>query len=224
MCNLDASGFQFAETIYEIKFQRVLFGFIKCYQLMLLTKVSVPNNENEIRDMFLSKEYLKGKSFKEKQELDSYLFDKETSEDSGGIADIRVLPINPLRDDDAYYLIECKRLNDRNTDGKSGLNGEYIKNGIMRFTSNKYSAYYGISGMIGFVVEKMDICNNTSKINTLLNSKFKNANTIDELTKKSLNKFPYCYQSKHKDSQEKTIDIYHLMLDFSDNITPSIKK
>ena len=224
MSSLNANNFKPGSQAYHQEFEKILVGIVSCYQTMLKDRVLVPNNnEEKIRDII--KKYLNDNNFREINQLNSYLFEAEPLEGLGGKVDIKVMTRNTFEDTDSYYIIECKRLNDQNTSGTSGLNGKYIENGVMRFTSNKYSAHHGVNGMIGFVVKEMDIDKNINKINTLLsNPRFKNANTIDKLTKKSLNKFLYCYQSKHKDSQKKTIDIYHLMLDFSDNITPSIKK
>lgn len=221
MSNFSANNFKLAPKTHTQELIEILAGFVKCYQVMIDNKIVVANNENIIRDKFLSKEYgLKNTQFKKEVGLTSYFFDKETSEDSGGIADIRVLSQNSFSDDNAYYLIECKRLDNTNTKGVSGLNAEYIKNGIMRFTSNWYSTYYELNGMIGFVVEEMNIDNNVNDINQLLlNPKFNDANTVENLiSQENLSDFPYYYQSKHEDSKKEKINIHHLMFDFSNNI------
>ena len=66
--------------------------------------------------------------------LNDFYFDKEVPEQDGR-ADIKVLTRNCFEDDDAYYIIECKRLDNINTTGIAGLNAEYIKNGICRFVT-----------------------------------------------------------------------------------------
>ena len=79
--------------------------------------------------------------------------------------------------------------------------------------------YDGTAGMIGFVVEKMDIHQNVSAINTLLAEHFIQISTEEALTYKSIvSDFKYSYFSRHKIDGIVKI-IYHLMFDFSDNIT-----
>ena len=124
-----------------------------------------------------------------------------------------------FEDQEAYYVIECKRLNNTNTSGSSGLNSEYIQNGIHRFTSKKYSSYYSVNGMIGFIVEDLNIEENTERINTLLLGSMNEINTIQQLTKSShIKNFAYQYISQHTDIDKSEIKIYHLMFDFKDNI------
>lgn len=89
-----------------------------------------------------------------------------------GRIDIRVMPVNPFISDDAYYILECKRLDAKRQTGTSGLNAEYISEGICRFVSEKYSSYYKVNGMIGFVIEPMDLQDNVASINTLLLSQY----------------------------------------------------
>lgn len=60
--------------------------------------------------------------------------------------------INLFINDDVYYIIECKRLDINNLNGISGLNGEYILEGICCFVFLKYLCYYKINGMIVFIV------------------------------------------------------------------------
>lgn len=183
---------------------------------MISQNVSLNNDENSIRDYMLHN-YLKKQWFKEKHEITNYLFDPELPENTGRV-DIRIMPVNPLINDEAYYVIECKRLNTKNQNGKTGLNAEYVSEGICRFVSKKYSTYYKTNGMIGFVVESIDIHKNVTSINTLLTASFTQANTTRILSKRNIVKgFDYSYYSKHSIDAEEII-IYHLMLDFSKNI------
>ena len=55
------------------------------------------------------------------------------------------------------------------------------KEGIKRFTIDQYSAYYGVNGMIGFVIEKMNIDNNINNINQLLENQSPQITTIKKL-------------------------------------------
>ncbi|HNY45036.1 MAG TPA: hypothetical protein PKH15_10150 [Bacteroidales bacterium] len=223
---ISATNFEHSGSFYENEFEDILRGIFVCYQCIILSGAKLPNDENHIRDEILLK-YLKNDSFKEQHfNLASYHFDKETIENSGR-ADIRILPVNPYVGDKAYYIIECKRLNNQNLSGTTGLNSEYVKNGICRFViTNYYSTYFGVNGMIGFVVDNLDIANNIANINSfldkdLINDKKEtvNAMAVQEIKQKELcENFQYSYTSKHKTSSEKEIILYHLMFDFSKNI------
>lgn len=216
---LNASGYFFNDTIYTREFEEILSKITLCYKLMKSNSENIPlNDENGIRDIFLSRRrYLKNETIKKTIGLENYLFDRETSEDlSVGRVDIRIMPINPFINDEAYYIIECKRLDNKANRGTSGLNAKYIENGINRFVTDYYSSYYNTNAMIGFVVESMDIHSNISDINFLLNSKFKNINTESNITKENfIPEFEYHYSSKHTSNNNSTIKLYHLMFDFS---------
>lgn len=213
---LNASGFPFAKIDYDLEFEKILSKIIVCYRCMIRDKVSLLNNENLIRDYIL-KNYLKKQWFKEQNGLTNLLFDCELPENKGRI-DIRVIPVNPLVSDDAFYIIECKRLNAKNPTGITGLNAEYISEGMCRFVSQKYSSYFGVSGMIAFVVQPINISENVHAINQLLKTSFTQANTILELQYWQITPgFNYSYRSTHK-VNESHIALYHLMLDFSKHI------
>jgi len=213
---IDASAFKYNLIYSNSEFEDILKGIISCYYSMVSNKIRLPHNDEEaIRDTMLSKDYLKGYNFKEDHPpLSNYHFDKETSENKGR-ADIRILHINPYISDDTYYIIECKRL-----DGNKELNRKYIAEGIIRFTNEKkYPFYNDTAGMIGFVVEKIDINKNVLSINELLKQEFSNIDTEETITEKTIiSDFEYSYFSKHKVNNASKI-IYHLMFDFSDNIS-----
>ena len=214
--DLNASGYGQNLTFYNNEFEGVLYGIIACYNCMIASKVILPNDENQIRDRILAN-YLKRDWFKRQYSIVNYLFDKEIAEMTGRV-DIRVMPINPFVNDEAYYIIECKRLNSQNQTGISGLNAEYIKEGIYRFVSGKYSSYFKTNGMIGFVVDIMDIHRNIMTINELLKSHFLQSNTTQFLTERKIeSSFQYTYCSKHSIDQKEVL-LYHLMFDFSKNI------
>ena len=213
---LNASGFEQNSKFYNAEFEIILSKIISCYRQMLADNVTLRNDENGIRDYMLTN-YLKKQWFKRRFDITGFLFDKELVENTGRI-DIRIMPLNPFIADEAYYIIECKRLNSKNQTGKSGLNSEYISEGICRFVNNKYSSYYKTSGMIGFVVESIDIDKNVTSLNTLLDTSFTHSNTINQLTKKSIvSDFPFSYYSTHTSNKDELL-IYHLMLDFANYI------
>lgn len=214
--SLNASGYKYNSVYYHEEFEHILSKIIECYNIMLSEKVTVINNENSIRDKILY-DYLKKTKYKRRLELTDYLFDPELPENKGRI-DIRIMPINPFINDEAYYIIECKRLDTKNQNGTTGLNGKYISEGICRFVTSKYSNYYKTNGMIGFVVQPMNINNNINCINGLLNNQSFQANTIQNLQLRKIeDSFEYSYCSTHNIGKEDIV-IYHLMLDFSNNI------
>lgn len=128
----------------------------------------LPNNENAIRSIMLE-EYLKPqrKSYK----MQGYKFEPETQENYigngvySGRIDIRVSMKSNFEKDEAYYVIECKRI-----DGSTDLNKKYVEDGIARFVVEKYSSYFGRNIMLGFVVKKIDILDNVQKIVNIQNA------------------------------------------------------
>lgn len=214
--DLNASAFAHSGVFYDAEFETVLSKMLACYYQIIADKVSLKNNENSIRDIMLYN-YLKKQEFKIKHQLTNFLFDPELPESTGRI-DIRVMPVNPFVNDNAYYIIECKRLDAKAMNGTSGLNGEYIAEGICRFVSEKYSCYYRVNGMIGFVVEPINLHENVTSINTLLTSHYHQANTTATLVKKHLTDgFDFSYCSTHSCTTG-SVTIYHLMFDFSQNV------
>lgn len=217
---INASSFVHSLEIYEVEFKNILRGITYCYKMMIKNNVSVPeNDENGIRDILLLN-YLKKREIKTKAKLADYRFDREIPEDTTkGRVDIRIISKNDFEIDEAYYIIECKRLNNKNLTGITGLNAEYIKNGILRFVERKYSAYYQVNGIIGFVIEHMDTVKNIKNINLLLKNNFKHANTKKKLIFVDFIKdFKHSYSSAHEDIKGKEIKLYHLMFDFSKNL------
>ena len=196
---LDASSYSEAPNEYEIEFKNLLLNIYSCYVLIISDKKIVPSNsENKIRDILL--EYLKNTKIRnENCIIEGYRFDKEVDECEGRV-DIKIVNINDFEEHDAYFVIECKRL-----DGNKTLNTAYIDDGIKRFTTSYksskcqpyYSSYYGVNGMIGFVVKKIDIDENISKIGNFFNR-------LDA--------------HKLYDSSHTNLKLYHLMMDFSDSL------
>ncbi len=86
----------------------------------------------------------------------------------------------------------------------------------MRFVTNKYPTPFGTNGMIGFIVKPTDIDEGIDDINNLIDSRFPQSNTTNLLAKISvIEDFDFVYFSAHTDNQGESIDLYHLMLDFS---------
>lgn len=221
-----ATAFEYSHQRRDTYFETILKVCVEVFRLIIST-TKVPNDENMIRDEFMK--YLQDVNFKKQYELKNLKFDSETKENNGR-ADIRVLPTkNEYIDDDEYYLIECKRLDDKRLKGKSGLNAEYVKNGICRFVnSNYYSSFYGCNAMFGFVIAPVNIPSDIiGNINTLMSSSFLNdkkqvvnANATRKLTYENFaNTYPYSYISQHKYSASgNSINLYHLIFDFSNHL------
>jgi hypothetical protein len=216
---LDASIFKESSDFKISEFQDILTKIVECYKLMISDGIKVENDENQIRDL-LHRNYLDNNEIRNNLGLTEYLFHPEVPEsNTTGRTDIRITTSNTFKDTSAYYIIECKRLDNKNLTGKTGLNSKYIANGIMRFVEVKYSTYRGLNGMIGFVVETMDIQKNIQNINNLLNKKPFDTSTEKSLSFKSfIQNFNHQYHSSHRDLDNKVFNLYHLMFDFSKNL------
>jgi hypothetical protein len=216
---LDASNFSGSIPFYEKQFEEILTKVTVCYQLMRTDKTSLENDENKIRDVLLLN-YLKNDQVRKDIDLLQWHFEREVQEDhSIGRTDIKVISPNTFEKQEAYYILECKRLDSKNTNGTSGLNAEYIKNGISRFTSKYYSSYHRVNGMIGFIVDDLDIHSNTESINSLLLNSFESVKTSQEITRCNfIDDFEYHYYSTHTDENNDGLKIYHLMFDLNENI------
>ena len=213
---LDASDFLFNSEVYNKEFELILSKVTSCYFLLKKDKKEVPlNDENGIRDILLN-DYLKNADIKKQVNLTDYLFDKETNEiNTTGRVDIRIMPVNPFVSDEAYYILECKRLDNKARRGVSGLNYKYINNGIQRFTTRFYSSYYKTNAMIGFVIDSIDIHDNIEDINHLLQHDFSQIDTTALIQKENfIDKFEYHYSSRHLTNNKHDLKLYHLMFSF----------
>lgn len=220
---LDASAFSQSTDFYISEFEGILIKIAYCYKMMIGDGITVQNNEEKIRDS-LYVNYLNKNDVRNRIGLNFNIVCEpaEYSENGGcsGYVDLRIFSQNSLTDTTAYFIIECKRLDSQNLQGETGLNAKYIKHGIMRFVNERYSTNKYLNGMIGFVVESMDIPCNISNINNLLENKFTCSNTSMKLTATEfIQDFPYQYYSEHiTNNNKKTIKLYHLMFDFSKNM------
>ena len=104
-------------------------------------QLKLPNDENKIRSIMLE-EYINKQ--KVPHNMLGYKFELEVPENYAGNGkyigrvDIRILLKSDFEKDDAYYIVECKRI-----DGSADLNKKYVKEGVARFVTGKYSSYYG---------------------------------------------------------------------------------
>jgi hypothetical protein len=216
---LDSAGFIYGGFFQKNDFEKILDAMIRCYFIITEKRIPLPgNDENGIRDILLDK-FLKNDEYQNNDPiLKRYFFDKETSENAGK-ADIRVLRLNAYVRNRDYFIIECKRLDEKNPNGKSGLNGKYIEEGIARFTSGKYQFFEDVAGMFGFVVADMDIAENIESINALLTDAFSDIDTQEPIKQKQIRAdYDYTYFSEHRvDGKLRTL--YHVMFDLFANIS-----
>ncbi|SNB12321.1 conserved hypothetical protein [Flavobacterium psychrophilum] len=204
MSKVDASKFKFEYEYQEKDLKFILNSVYKCYLRIITSNITVNNNENDIRDLFISDLYLDNHKLKQELDLVEFKFDKEIQTETGRV-DIRVLNmIKTMKGDfKPYYFIECKRIK-----GDKTYNDFYINNGISRFIEEKYHTNQEANAMIGFVVKKIDIKENSNYF-----TGFTNQNFIDE--------FEYSYVSNHLTISNREITLYHLMLDFAGIIKPN---
>lgn len=126
-----------------------------------------------------------------------------------GRADLQVFSIDEFRRRDRYFIIECKRI-----DGNLTLNREYIDEGIRRFACDdpKYTSYYKINCMLGFVIRDIDIFANAEVINELLQTDYSDIHTDVYLSEGSI---PKTFISSHGLSEDSRIELLHAFSDCS---------
>jgi len=219
---LDSSVFFASDDFYVAEFESILTKIVYCYKMMINNGDTVPNREESIRDVLYIR-YINNNEIKNRIKLNYDIVCEAAEykkEKISGYVDLRISSSNSLIDSAAYYIIECKRLDNKNHKGTSGLNAEYIKNGIMRFVNGQYSTNKNINGIIGFVIELMNISDNIQNINYLIKNHFNDTNTITKLTTADIiQNFKHSYYSIHKRNFDNdTIKLYHLMFDFSKNV------
>ncbi len=212
---LDASNFLYNDSIYSSEFRDILEKITLCYYLLRKDKIVVPlNDENGIRDILVNK-YLNNSKIKRIIKLEYFILPEVPETTSLGRTDIRVFSPNTFYNQNEYYLIECKRLGRKAQRGSSGLNYKYIANGIQRFTSGFYSSFYKVNGMIGFIVESIDITKNVGNINYLLENNFGSIKTVSFLTQEHfIQNFEFHFSSVHKTEDGFPLRLYHLMFNF----------
>ena len=160
------------DALYRANFEKITKYILDICELVTEDyqnkQLKLPNDENRIRSIMLE-EYMKKQ--KASYGMSDYRFELEVPENYAGSGqhigrvDIRILLKSDFEKENAYYIIECKRI-----DGTADLNKKYVKEGVARFVTQKYSSYYGRNIMLGFVVKKMDISANAQLIESIQNS------------------------------------------------------
>lgn len=161
------------KLIVEKRLKKYIIFVLKSLEAMkndlIESKETLPNHEEKIRN-YLKEKYLQNSEFRNLNSFNEMVrFEIESPENYDeksylyvGRIDLKILGEESLVKDEAYNVIECKRI-----DGKNTLNKEYIENGLKRFVTKKYSSYNNQNAMLGFVVRNIDIFENTEKINEL---------------------------------------------------------
>ncbi|MBO0949218.1 hypothetical protein [Fibrella forsythiae] len=219
MINFDLGESQF---IKRQEFIVVLNGIASCYAESLGSSKLLENDEEKIRD-WLVYDYLLENEFREKYNLENYIFEAEPKH-LGGVSayiDIKVLNAKNFKNlKTDYFVVECKRL-----DGGKSLNRKYVTEGMNRFViEEKYSSHYGLNAMIGFIVKDFSPLQNLNSISLLMKSEkneiinntiFNSSDSIFSQCNLNSN-FSYSYNSKHKLAITKTdLELFHLMFNYS---------
>lgn len=221
----NASNFIGTQTFSNGEFESLLGCCVGIYNEFIGNNLRCDGEEEKIRDVFFDK--LNDDVYRENHPiLQYYHFEKEPQENTGFL-DIKVKTLNPYGSTKAYYCIECKKLGVDNKGYTTGLNIEYVKDGICRFVNDYYSSYFGRNVMFGFLVNK--VCVQTEiidSINSKLNKDYINTQgvTVNAKGKTGLQYddfaegYPYSFVSTHTHVSGTELVLYHLLFDFSNNI------
>lgn len=194
-------------------FEFILNQIYKCYQKMMVDYDFIENNENKIKNR-LFKDYLNNQNIRNELGLNQYLFKTETGiidndYNEKGYTDIEIIDLKgSFKSTESFYIIECKRIDGVNSNYQNSLNNKYVFEGINRFIEEKYPTHYKVNGMLGFIVNCIDINDNIRHFTDLINYEF-------------IQGFEFSYKSNHITITNKEIVLYHLMLDYSSKIKPS---
>ena len=132
-----------------------------------------------------------------------------------GRLDIRVCSLNRFaKNADDYYIIECKRV-----DGGARLNKVYIIEGVCRFVSDspKYASYRQRNMMLGYVVNPIDIPQNTAKIASLQSVLLNAAIPSNFVLIDSIKSEYYIYSCQYE-LKSASIELRHIFYDLSNAI------
>jgi len=193
----------------------IITKLLECFDLMRqdceCNSVIIANNEIAIRD-FLFCNYLNNDTVLRSVGFDDFMFISEAPENYVnnrpiGRADLQVFSIDRFRHRERYFIIECKRV-----DGNLTLNREYIDEGIRRFVGRmpKYTSYYKMNCMLGFVVKNIDISKNLDRINQLLQNDYSDIHVQDYLHEGTI---PDTYISSHGEDETERITLIHVFPD-----------
>ena len=212
---LDASNFLYSNEVYYKEFEDILSKITSCYFKLKEDAKHIPlKDENGIRDILVN-DYINNPEIKKSIGLNYFVLPEVPEINSTGRTDIRIFSPNTFYNQEEYYIIECKRLDNQARRGVSGLNYKYIANGIQRFTTSFYASYYKTNAMVGFVVDSLDIHENIEDINYLIENEFSQIITTDLIKKENfISHFDFHYSSFHLTEDKQKLKLYHLMFSF----------
>lgn len=214
---------KFNNTIVQLMMEDIIVKVLQCSKIMVDDYIklgkTIENHEEYIRNV-LYNDYLNNTKIVREIGLDKFHFEAEVPENYQcqkpiGRVDLKVISEVTFTQKDAYFVIECKRI-----DGNNALNKAYVVDGINRFLSDKgekpkYSSYYGINCMLGMVVKSIDIDENVEKINLIHEEKTTVRSNASNIHKYNFNQnFIFTYISDYKISDSK-LKLYHAFYDYS---------
>lgn len=205
------SKFLFTIEYNKRDLKYLLNSLYLCYKKIISEVSSISHKENDIRDIFISENYLESHKIREELGIKEFQFDKEISTLEGR-ADIRIFNlIEKLAGiEKPYYYIECKVLNSsKPSTAFSNLYSKYIINGINRYINGIYPTHNETNGMLGFFIKPANIIKQCEFFSDLKPHIF-------------IEDFDLSYISEHTATDSKKIILYHLMLDFSSKINSSL--
>ncbi len=134
-----------------------------------------------------------------------------------GRIDIMIIYSN---DEDEYFGIECKRIND----SSNALTKEYVDEGVKRFVVGKYSPNHSWGAMLGFVIDdKTSHCINRVKKQLTKNKKQIHLKS-DWDDEKNFGSIPNLFRTQHhQPKQNNPIAILHLFLSLTDSPKNEVK-
>lgn len=184
---------------------------LECFDLMMQdcsrNSHKIDNNETAIRD-YLFCNYLNNDDVMRNINFDDFRFSSEVPENyvnsrPQGRTDLQIYSFDNFRFRERYFIIECKRIG-----GDLTLNRKYIDDGMCRFIGDKpkYTSYFKVNCMLGFVIKNIDIGENINRINSLLKNTYPNVPVQDYLHKWRI---PNTYISSHGKAADTQITLIH---------------
>jgi hypothetical protein len=209
--SLDASIFTFGDGFHAMYLKEAMTMLSSAYTTVMDNVVYNGNyNENKLRDDLIK--YLPAKKEGIMMTLDTE--SRDIDNDNVRI-DITIITLEvlsqPEKDFEKRITIECKII---------GVDHYINKNGIISYVEGKYASQLSVAGMIGFIFKEK-----AEQVKNKINKKLKSHSTIKTLgylEKKELeNNFLNFYISTHERNKLTPINLYHLLLDYSESITMS---
>ena len=208
--------FKNAKGSFKKQFKLVYRLFIYSYHEILKNETINDYDEDKLRNLLVKY----ARKYQSKFGVSNLYITGEIGEfpdetmHTPGLCDIKLIDLFSLVNDgiidyDKNYTIECKRL-----DKYASKSKKYVEEGMLRYINKKYSINKNLAGMIGFV-ETGVIKDIVNKINHYLNENNK-IQTIKYLKYLNIDiTYNHTYDSEHKRENIKSIELIHLLLDYS---------